>query len=130
MAFPYTPSSSLLTPTTPSLCSPSTSLISNGSGTFPLITPTSSGVFTMVFIDFDDTLIPTTIRQTLCRNLGIGLFDLLLTTELKKLQYSIIKSVEKIRQHLFREFHLLDHEVRFSIISNAKQKWLDFMFDG
>ena len=84
----------------------------------------------MVFLDFDDTLIPTTIRQTIVRNLGIDIFGLLLTTELKKLQYTVIQGIEKIRKHCYREYHSLKHEVKFCIVSNAKQKWLDFMFDG
>ena len=84
----------------------------------------------MVFLDFDDTLIPTTMRQTIVRNLGIDIFGLLLNTELKKLQYSVIKSIEKIRKHCYRRYNLFNHEVRFCIVSNAKQKWLDFMFDG
>eukprot|EP01084_Bolivina_argentea_P311532 539284_1 len=84
--------------------------------------------FTMVFIDFDDTLIPTSIRQKLVDLCKVDIFELLWSTEMKKLQYSIIRSLEKIRYHIRASNGSLTNEVRFCVVSNCLQKWLDFMF--
>ena len=87
------------------------------------------GTFTMVFLDFDDTLIPTTLRQWLYKPLGIDIFKLLSSTQHKKLQYTIIKAIDTIIQHIYKQYHEYDHKIKFCIVSNANQSWLDYMFN-
>eukprot|EP01084_Bolivina_argentea_P316536 548717_1 len=80
-----------------------------------------SDSFTMVFVDLDDTLIPTRIMKMMGNNLGINIFDTLSSTLLKKLQYSIIKTIAKIKSILQEQ----NQQIMISIVSNAKTLWIE-----
>lgn len=80
------------------------------------------GNFTMVYLDLDDTLIPTTIRNSLRLNFGFELFKIVDTT---KLQSDIITSLNKIKLTL--SHHNSSNPVKICLISNATQSWIDDM---
>eukprot|EP00484_Ammonia_sp_Unknown_P006358 CAMPEP_0197054722 /NCGR_PEP_ID=MMETSP1384-20130603/48720_1 /TAXON_ID=29189 /ORGANISM="Ammonia sp." /LENGTH=93 /DNA_ID=CAMNT_0042488011 /DNA_START=23 /DNA_END=301 /DNA_ORIENTATION=+ len=62
----------------------------------PISSPVATDSFTMVFLDFDDTLIPTTMHQFFRKALHIDLLSLLKRTEITELQMAIIETIEQI----------------------------------
>ena len=57
----------------------------------------------MVFLDLDNTLIPTRMQNIIDNIFGINIFQTLSSTLLKKLQYSIIKAINKIKTTLQKQ---------------------------
>ena len=76
----------------------------------------------MVYIDLDDTLIPTTIRHSLRFNFGFELFKIVDTS---KLQSDIISSINKIKYILNKRNP--SNQTYFYLVSNATQDWIDDM---
>ena len=79
--------------------------------------------YTMVFLDLDNTLIPTRMGSIFQHYFDIDLFSLLPQSLLKRLQYSIIRAIEIIKLSLQKQ----NKKVIFAIVSNAKTVWLDAM---
>eukprot|EP01084_Bolivina_argentea_P100750 180783_1 len=79
-----------------------------------------SNNFTMVFIDLDDTLIPTTIRNSIRLNFGFELFKIMDT---KTLQCDIINSLNKMRKIIHK--YQSNDRIRFALVSNASTEWID-----
>ena len=79
----------------------------------------------MVFLDLDDTLIPTTIRNSLRLNFGFELFKIVDTT---KLQSDIISSLNKIKESL--SHHNPSNPIYFFLISNVTKAWIDDMLNS
>jgi len=92
------------------------------------LTPTSSGsdTFTMVFMDFDDTLIPSRIYRLFAHDMNIDITEYLSKSLIKRLQETIIATLKMIKKENSTEN---DHIV-FSIVSNATTKWLDYLLKG
>ena len=80
----------------------------------------------MVFLDLDNTLIPTRMQNIIDNIFGINIFETLSSTLLKKLQYSIIKAINKIKTTLQRQ----NKFVIIAIVSNAKGEWVDQALNG
>ena len=80
----------------------------------------------MVFLDFDDTLIPSRIYRLFAHDLHIDIFEYLSKSSMKKLQETIINTMETIRKENATE----SDDIVFSIVSNATQKWLDYLLKG
>eukprot|EP01084_Bolivina_argentea_P040938 75546_1 len=90
------------------------------------ISGVDSDTFTMVFLDFDDTLIPSKLYRLFANNLSIDIFELFSESKIIKLQNQIIESIEHIRY----QYNNNNQLVKFCVVSNASQKWLDYMFNG
>eukprot|EP01083_Nonionella_stella_P047375 126781_1 len=82
----------------------------------------TSDHFTMIFIDCDDTLIPSKIHRYLQKNFGIDIFNLYQRTMLKQFQYDIIYAIEAIKEIFITEYA---EEIKIGIVSNASSKWLN-----
>ena len=80
----------------------------------------------MIFIDFDDTWIPTKLFTFLRRNYCINIFELLSLTEMTTLQNTIIGTLENVKKQCIAN----NEDVEFCVVSNAAQDWLDDMFQG
>ena len=78
--------------------------------------------FTMIFVDCDDTLIPSKIHRYLCKNLAIDIFTLYQRTMLKQFQYDIIYAIEKIKEVFDQQYN---EEIKIAVVSNASSKWLN-----
>eukprot|EP01084_Bolivina_argentea_P125549 222426_1 len=78
--------------------------------------------FTMIFIDCDDTLIPSKLHRYLYRHLGIDIFNLYKHTMLKQFQYDIINAIEAIKQTFTSQYN---EEIKIAIVSNASTRWLN-----
>eukprot|EP01084_Bolivina_argentea_P286948 492337_1 len=81
----------------------------------------STREFTMVFIDLDDTLIPTTIRNSLRLNFGFDLFRVM-QMDTDTLQLDIINSINKIKNSI--DTH---SDVQFALVTDASTKWMQEM---
>mmetsp|Transcript_29711 Transcript_29711/g.47337 ORF Transcript_29711/g.47337 Transcript_29711/m.47337 type:complete len:403 (+) Transcript_29711:23-1231(+) len=92
----------------------------------PISSPVATDSFTMVFLDFDDTIIPTTLHQFFRKDLHIDLLSLLKRTEIYELQTAIIETIEQIKN----DFAENNEHVHFAVISNGDQKWLELMLKG
>jgi len=92
----------------------------------PVSSPVVTDSFTMVFLDFDDTIIPTTLHQFFRKDLHIDLLSLLKRTEIYELQTAIIETIEQIKN----DFAENNEHVHFAVISNGDQKWLELMLKG
>ena len=88
---------------------------------FVMCTPSIE--YTMVFLDLDNTLIPTKMASIFQHYFNIDLFSSFPQTLLRRLQYSIIKAIEIIKLSLQKQ----NKNVIFSVVSNAKSIWLDVM---
>eukprot|EP01083_Nonionella_stella_P003324 9494_1 len=79
--------------------------------------------FTMIVLDFDDTLVPTTIRRMLLNNFKIDLFKLRQgkRTLIKQLQIDIISSLVSIRDKC-------NNVTQIALVSNGSPSWLKQMF--
>eukprot|EP01083_Nonionella_stella_P252235 869329_1 len=80
---------------------------------------TNTRNFSMVYIDLDDTLIPTTIRNSIRTNYGFDLFNFMNT---KKLQSDIINTLEKVKSTIKQ--HTINHFIKFAVVSNASSQWI------
>ncbi len=56
------------------------------------------GTFTLVILDFDDTLIPSRMYRLFANNFSIDIFQLFSMTKMRKLQNTIINTLEQIRK--------------------------------
>eukprot|EP01084_Bolivina_argentea_P040936 75543_1 len=90
------------------------------------ICDSNSGTFTMVILDFDDTLIPSRMYQLFANNFSIDIFQLFSMTKMRKLQNTIINALEQIR----KQYENNGESIEFCIVSNAQKQWLDYMFNG
>eukprot|EP01083_Nonionella_stella_P297102 1009149_1 len=77
--------------------------------------------FTMVFIDLDNTMIPSRMHKVIHYQLGFDIYRTLSSTLLKKLQYSIIKALDHIRIVIEQKYH---QQACFAIVSNANSEWI------
>eukprot|EP01083_Nonionella_stella_P266394 901239_1 len=78
--------------------------------------------FTMLYLDLDDTLIPTTLRNSICDRYGFAEWKIVDTISL---QNTIIQSIENIKKtHI--KYNPDDH-IQFCVVSMASQKWIDTM---
>ena len=78
--------------------------------------------FTVIFLDLDDTLIPTTLRSILKQNFDIDMFQFMIKSSLKDLQSHILKALESIQDSIFTKSP--DNDVILAVVSNANSKWL------
>eukprot|EP01083_Nonionella_stella_P073559 199035_1 len=76
--------------------------------------------FTMVFIDLDNTLIPSRMRRIIQSQLGFDIFLTLSSTLLKRLQYSIIKTLDRITTIIKQNYQ----QPIIAIVSNANRQWI------
>eukprot|EP00484_Ammonia_sp_Unknown_P022769 CAMPEP_0197030396 /NCGR_PEP_ID=MMETSP1384-20130603/9637_1 /TAXON_ID=29189 /ORGANISM="Ammonia sp." /LENGTH=382 /DNA_ID=CAMNT_0042459731 /DNA_START=29 /DNA_END=1177 /DNA_ORIENTATION=+ len=107
-------------PQTTSLCVPSTKTKRKGS-------------FTMIFMDFDDTLCSSRLYRLFSNDLSIDLFRLLERTEMRRLQNLIIRSMEHMKGELHDSEKSESEQpnlIRFAVVSNASDKWLKAMLKG
>eukprot|EP01084_Bolivina_argentea_P000578 1085_1 len=79
--------------------------------------------FTLMLLDLDDTLIPTSIRQFLFKNFEIDIFEVLKQTSLKRLQRNIIRSLQTIHQKITCTISTFNH-LEIALISNGTMRWL------
>ena len=79
----------------------------------------------MVYLDLDDTLIPTTIRNSIRLNYGFELFKIVDTTSL---QSDIITSIDKIKEILNKYYP--NDSIYFCLVSNATQDWINDMLSN
>eukprot|EP01084_Bolivina_argentea_P117330 208379_1 len=87
----------------------------------------TTGTFTMVFLDFDDTLIPSRMYQIFSNYLSIDIFAPFMKSKLSKMQAHVIECIDSIRLQ-YAKHH--DDDIQFCVVSNANQSWLDHMLKG
>lgn len=73
----------------------------------------------MVFLDLDNTLIPTRMDQILRLQAGLDVYQTC-TSSLKQLQHSIIAAISRIKATIEDQ----NEKVVISIVSNANKKWI------
>ena len=81
--------------------------------------------FTMIILDLDDTLIPTSIRQSLFKNFEIDIFKIS-KDKFRRLQANITASLKSIKQKLIDD-GIGNHSVQMALVSNAGPFWLNAM---
>eukprot|EP01083_Nonionella_stella_P221827 792134_1 len=99
----------------------SNSLTSNEPPSVAISNAHSTDTFTMVFLDFDDTLFPSRMYQLFANHLSIDIFELFSHSTILKLQHTIIECIDTLRKQM--------RHIVFSVVSNASQSWLDYMFN-
>ena len=76
--------------------------------------------FTMVFLDLDNTIIPTRLQQIFQTNFGIEVYSPFTLSLFNKLEENIIAAIKEIKQTIEDK----DQRVVMAVVSNADCAWI------
>ena len=79
----------------------------------------------MVFLDLDNTMIPTRLHQVLSGTFGIDIYSTFTASLFAKLEENIISAITKIKETIEND----NHRVVMAVVSNANIPWIQQCLD-